>query len=225
MTISSAAVHKRPNYVDVDWDEAFDEARGPEPSIDEAGAVAGPEVRADGAGDSWGPDPAGLREGEPTDDRTHAARNAENLAMADHEFDSNSSTDALPALHIGDHVTDRDDDDGAPMIVVGLDTLRADAYELGNGGPTVAAANPDYPEQDDVVEIVFPTGRVWRSTRSATRTRDRGWNSWRRSTIVTAREVRRDAVQRPGLRTHSRSPGRPVVLRRLWDDHGVPLVP
>lgn len=62
----------------------------------------------------------------------------------------------LPRLHVGDHVTDREDDD-ATMLVVGLDTMRADAYELGNGGTTVADVNEAYPETDDVVEVVFPS--------------------------------------------------------------------
>ncbi|SNZ18234.1 hypothetical protein SAMN06269185_3303 [Natronoarchaeum philippinense] len=66
-------------------------------------------------------------------------------------------SDDLPPIKIGDHVTDREDDeDSATMLVVGLDTLRADAYELGDGGPTVAEVNPEYPETDDVVEVIFP---------------------------------------------------------------------
>jgi len=35
------------------------------------------------ATDDWDPEPANLREGETPDDRSHAARNAEQLAMAD----------------------------------------------------------------------------------------------------------------------------------------------
>ncbi|WP_052367751.1 hypothetical protein [Haloferax sp. ATB1] len=88
-----------------------------------------------------------------TDDNTHARRIAEQLNMAE--------GDALPRLHVGDHVTDRDadedeEDDIATMLVVGLDTLRADAYELSDDGPTVADVNPAYPETDDVVEVTFP---------------------------------------------------------------------
>ncbi|OVE83181.1 hypothetical protein [Natronolimnobius baerhuensis] len=60
----------------------------------------------------------------------------------------------FPQLDVGDHVTDREDQD-ATMLVVNLDTLRADAYEL-ESGPTVADVNPDYPADDDVVEVVFP---------------------------------------------------------------------
>ncbi len=57
-------------------------------------------------------------------------------------------------LYIGDHVEDRDNPD-TTMVVIDLGTLRADRYELGNGGPTVADVNPEYPETD-VVEVVFP---------------------------------------------------------------------
>ncbi|QLG47878.1 hypothetical protein [Natrinema halophilum] len=58
-------------------------------------------------------------------------------------------------IDVGDHVQDREDPD-ATMVVVNLDTLRADAYELEDGGPTVAQVNPDYPETDDVVEVIYP---------------------------------------------------------------------
>ncbi|RDZ53103.1 hypothetical protein C5C07_15320 [Haloferax sp. Atlit-4N] len=88
-----------------------------------------------------------------TDDNTHARRIAEQLNMAD--------GDVLPRLHVGDHVIDRDADeddslDIAAMLVVGLDTLRADAYKLADDGPTVADVNPAYPATDDVVEVTFP---------------------------------------------------------------------
>jgi len=101
----------------------------------EAEAVAGPEdeLRADGG-------------------NVHAERVAEQLAKADDEADD------LPDLHIGDHVQDRDDDDGTTMLVVGLDTRKAAAYELEDG-VTIADVNPEYPAEDDVVEVVFP-GRV-----------------------------------------------------------------
>jgi len=67
------------------------------------------------------------------------------------------SEDELPRLHIGDQVTDRDEgEEAATMLVVGLDTLQADAYPLGDEGPTVADVNPGYPETDDVVEVTFP---------------------------------------------------------------------
>lgn len=68
------------------------------------------------------------------------------------------TADDLPDLHIGDHVQDRDDEDDTTMLVVGLDTRRADAYELEKG-VTIADVNPEHPTEDDVVEVVF-AGRV-----------------------------------------------------------------
>ena len=101
--------------------------------IDRAKATAGAEgVRADGG-----------------EDNVHASRVAEQLAMADRE-----GTDREP-IDVGDHVQDRDDPD-TTMVVVGLDTLQADAYELDDGGPTVADVNPEYPPNDDVVEVIYP---------------------------------------------------------------------
>lgn len=108
----------------------------------EAEAVAGGELMADGGH-------VELREGETRDDDSgHASGTLEMLK--EHADDVE-----WPALHVGDHVSDREDPDGT-MLVVGLDTLRADAYELANGGPTVADVNAEYPETDDVVEVVFP---------------------------------------------------------------------
>ncbi|WP_126665275.1 hypothetical protein [Haloterrigena salifodinae] len=57
-------------------------------------------------------------------------------------------------IGVGDHVQDEQDPD-ATMLVVNLDTLQADAYELEDG-LTVADVNPEYPPNDDVVECVFP---------------------------------------------------------------------
>lgn len=59
-----------------------------------------------------------------------------------------------PLIDVGDHVQDKQDPD-ATMLVVNLDTLRADAYELKDG-LTVADNNPEYPADDDVVEVVYP---------------------------------------------------------------------
>ncbi|WP_049966949.1 hypothetical protein [Natrinema thermotolerans] len=57
-------------------------------------------------------------------------------------------------IDVGDHVQDEQDPD-ATMLVVNLDTLQADAYELEDG-PTIADVNPEYPADDDVVEVVYP---------------------------------------------------------------------
>lgn len=103
----------------------------------EAEAVAGPEgdeeIRTDGG-----------------ESNAHASRVAAQLAMADGESDA----EALPELFVGDHVQDREDPD-ATMVVVGLDTLQADAYELEDD-LTVADVNTEYPADADVVEVVFP---------------------------------------------------------------------
>lgn len=57
-------------------------------------------------------------------------------------------------IGVGDHVQDEQDPD-ATMLVVNLDTLQADAYELEDG-LTVADVNTEYPSNDDVVEVVYP---------------------------------------------------------------------
>ncbi len=63
--------------------------------------------------------------------------------------------DELPSLHVGDHVTDRDSDDNAPMLVVGRSPQPAAHYNLGDD-QTVADVNPEYPAGDDVLEVVYP---------------------------------------------------------------------
>jgi len=95
------------------------------------------------------------------EENAHASRVAAQLAMADGDGGAGDDDQVeLPPLHVGDHVTDRDADEGdedtATMLVMGLDTLQADAYQLGDGGPTVAEVNPAYPETDDIVEVTFP---------------------------------------------------------------------
>lgn len=60
----------------------------------------------------------------------------------------------LPALHVGDHVTDREDAE-TTMLVVELPTESAAEYEF-KPDVTVADANPDYPADDDVVLVAFP---------------------------------------------------------------------
>jgi hypothetical protein len=63
--------------------------------------------------------------------------------------------DSLPALAVGDHVQDRESDEADTMVVVGLPVEAADAYEFGDG-QTVADANPEYPADDAVVQVIFP---------------------------------------------------------------------
>ena len=61
--------------------------------------------------------------------------------------------DDLPPLDIGDHVSDREDPD-ATMLVVGLPLKRA-ATTMIDDERTVADVNPDYPETDAIVEVIF----------------------------------------------------------------------
>jgi len=68
-----------------------------------------------------------------------------------------SDEDDLATLQIGDHVTDRDADTDATMIVVGRPPETAAEYDID--GYTVADANPDHPEDDTVLEVVFPKRR------------------------------------------------------------------
>ncbi|WP_089650133.1 hypothetical protein [Halobacterium hubeiense] len=59
-----------------------------------------------------------------------------------------------PSLHVGDHVQDREDDD-ATLLVTGISPQPANHYTV-NGDQTVADYNPDYPADDDVVEVRYP---------------------------------------------------------------------
>ena len=62
-------------------------------------------------------------------------------------------TTAHPELHVGDHVTDREDDD-APLLVVGKSAKTAEEYYVE--GMRVTDYNPSYPEDDPVIEAVYP---------------------------------------------------------------------
>jgi len=64
----------------------------------------------------------------------------------------------LPELLVGDHVHDREDDDAAPMLVVGTPLTQADEYVVDGEGEleaTVADYNENYPRDDDVIEVKF----------------------------------------------------------------------
>ena len=62
-----------------------------------------------------------------------------------------------PPLSVGDHVEDLERDASLPatMVVVGLSPKTADEFEFAEG-MTVADANPAFPADDKVVEVVFP---------------------------------------------------------------------
>jgi len=58
-------------------------------------------------------------------------------------------------LHVGDHVQDRDDEDDATLLVIGISPQSAQHYSV-NGDQTVADYNQEYPAEDDVIEVVYP---------------------------------------------------------------------
>lgn len=58
-------------------------------------------------------------------------------------------------VHVGDHVSDREDDVDATMLVVSRSPVQADEFEIEEGY-TVADANPAYPADDKIVQVVFP---------------------------------------------------------------------
>lgn len=72
-------------------------------------------------------------------------------ATDDRERDADEQ---LPALHTGDHVVDRKDDD-ATLLVVGTPLEAAVDYTV-NGDQTVADFNPEYDAGSDVVEVIYP---------------------------------------------------------------------
>lgn len=84
--------------------------------------------------------------------RSNAERINQQLAMAD-TTDEDQTTPDLPALHVGDHVTDREDDDNPPLVVVKLPTENASDYDVN--GQSIADYNPDYPPTDDVIEVAY----------------------------------------------------------------------
>ena len=98
-----------------------------------AEAVAGPEgVRADGG-----------------EDNAHASRVNAQLAMADGEGDGR------PALHVGDHVSERGEDDGPTMLVVRVTSNTAGEYWLPEADETVAEYAGCDPDEDvDQVEFL-----------------------------------------------------------------------
>ena len=62
--------------------------------------------------------------------------------------------DDQPQLHVGDHVQDKEDDDGATLLVATITPKTAAEYDVGD--KTVAAYNEDYPEDDRVIEVRYP---------------------------------------------------------------------
>jgi len=77
-------------------------------------------------------------------------------------MDEQTQDEPLPALSLGDHVSDCDDKDQR-MVVVGISATPASNYRLGDetadrragGHITVADLNIDYPADDAVIEVVY----------------------------------------------------------------------
>lgn len=92
---------------------------------------------------------------EHRDETGHNVEYANVEAAADGGEDQDEADD-LPSLHIGDHVLDRDDEDGATLLVVGLPLQRAATYDVDEDGTTVADYNPDYPAEDHAIEVTYP---------------------------------------------------------------------
>lgn len=65
------------------------------------------------------------------------------------------STDREQPYRIGDHVTDREETEEKPMLVVGIPGHLAREYRVEGANATVAELNEEYPKADAVVEVVF----------------------------------------------------------------------
>ena len=69
------------------------------------------------------------------------------------ERDDSPTDDELPAVHVGDHVTDRDDADEPPLVVTGLPLQRAATYDVD--GTPLSEYNPEYPPEDHAIEVAY----------------------------------------------------------------------
>ncbi|MDL0133548.1 hypothetical protein [Halobacterium salinarum] len=64
------------------------------------------------------------------------------------------TNDTLPQLMIGDHVLDKEDDDGATLLVATITPQTAEEYDVGD--QTIATYNQSYPADDRVIEVRYP---------------------------------------------------------------------
>jgi hypothetical protein len=63
----------------------------------------------------------------------------------------------VEGFHVGDHVRDLEETEvDKPMIVTGIPGFMANEHEFKNG-QTVADVNPQYPEDDPVIEVRYPS--------------------------------------------------------------------
>lgn len=60
-----------------------------------------------------------------------------------------------PTFRVGDHVTDREENEEKPMLVAGIPGFNAKQYRIEGANKTVAELNPEYSETSEVVEVVF----------------------------------------------------------------------
>lgn len=118
--------------------------------------------------------------------------------------------EALPPLCVGDHVVDIGDlddaldevvtltGDGAPLEIEGVPVLvvmarltktAEDHHYRGESGPTVATANPEYPGDDRVVQVLYPQAHTQSVTAGDVR-----WYAFPRSRLI-----RVTAVHDPGV--------------------------
>jgi hypothetical protein len=72
---------------------------------------------------------------------------------APEDDDPDVADDELPPLHVGDHVTDRDDVDEPPLVVTGLPLQRAASYDVD--GMPLSEHNPEYPAEDHAIEVAY----------------------------------------------------------------------
>lgn len=68
---------------------------------------------------------------------------------------SQTTLSAEPAYRVGDHVTDREETEAKPMVVVAVTAHTAEEYRVEGANKTVAELNEAYPADDEVVEVVF----------------------------------------------------------------------
>jgi len=75
--------------------------------------------------------------------------------MDDNSEGSQTTLSAEQSYRVGDHVTDREEDESKPMLVVGIPGRLAWEYRVEGANQTVAELNEEYPKADEVVEVVF----------------------------------------------------------------------
>ena len=75
--------------------------------------------------------------------------------MDDNSEESQKTLSAEQPYRVGDHVTDREEDESKPMLVAGIPGHLAREYRVEGANKTVAELNEEYPKADGVVEVVF----------------------------------------------------------------------